>query len=221
MREIARSEVARVWTKLPVKVTKIDLVKQTVELQPTVMGREQVRDDQGQLTWKDVQMPLLVDVPIKFPQGGGYTMTFPIKEGDEGTVAFSSRSIDNWWADGGIQPQVTSNGRGSYRRHSLSDGFFEMGGRSQPNKLNNVSADNVQLRSDDGNTVVEMSASGIELKHGGGTLSFANGNLSVTGQITAFAGTGNSVSLANHTHAQPNDSHADTEMETIKPTAGT
>jgi uncharacterized protein involved in type VI secretion and phage assembly len=47
------------------------------------------------------------------------------------------------------------------------------------------------------------------------------GNLAVTGSIVGGHGTGGSVNLQTHTHAQPNDSHGDTEHETNSPTPGT
>lgn len=46
-----------------------------------------------------------------------------------------------------------------------------------------------------------------------------DGDLRVKGNITAGYGNQN-VTLLNHTHAQPADSHGDAEQETIKPTVG-
>jgi hypothetical protein len=47
------------------------------------------------------------------------------------------------------------------------------------------------------------------------------GDLTVTGEITRGFGTGDSVTLGQHTHMQPADSHGDTERPTDAPTAGT
>jgi hypothetical protein len=65
--------------------------------------------------------------------------------------------------------------------------------------------------------VSQSSGKTVEIK---GTTSVTfDGDLRVKGNITAgYGSTG--VSLLNHTHAQPADSHGDTEQETIKPTAG-
>ena len=52
--------------------------------------------------YESADYPILVDLPVIFPRGGGVTLTFPIKEGDECLVVFSSRSIDFWWQNGGI-----------------------------------------------------------------------------------------------------------------------
>ncbi|MFW8450019.1 Gp138 family membrane-puncturing spike protein, partial [Klebsiella pneumoniae] len=64
-----------------------------------------------------VNLPLLVDVPVVFPRGGGCTLTFPVKPGDECLVIFADRCIDFWWQSGGIQEPVDE------RMHDLSDAF--------------------------------------------------------------------------------------------------
>jgi hypothetical protein len=65
--------------------------------------------------------------------------------------------------------------------------------------------------------VSQSSGKTVEIK---GTTSITfDGDLRVKGDVIAGYGNTN-VSALNHTHAQPPDSHGDTEQETIKPTAG-
>lgn len=66
-------------------------------------------------------LPLLVDVPVIFPRGGGCTLTFPVKESDECLLIFSDRCIDFWWQNGGVQEPVDP------RQHDLSDAFAIVG----------------------------------------------------------------------------------------------
>lgn len=101
--------------------------------------------------------PLLANVPVYFPAGGGFTMTFPIAAGDECLVVFNDRQIDNWLANGaGLAPTIG-------RIHDLSDGFAYVGVRSAPRALADVSTTAAQLRSDDGDTLVEVSSGKIQL----------------------------------------------------------
>lgn len=86
--------------------------------------------------------PPLVDVPVVFPRGGGCTLTFPVKEGDECLVIFSDRCIDFWWQSGGVQERVYT------RCHDLSDAFAIVGPQSQAQKISGISARAVELRSD-------------------------------------------------------------------------
>lgn len=135
------------WTAIPCIIEKVDFKKMTVEAQPTIRGLN--IDKCGARQSED--LPLLVDVPIHYPQGGGFTLTFPIKKGDECLVVFSSRCIDAWWQCGGVQGQL------EHRRHDLSDGFAFVGFRSQPRVLDpSPDCENTQLRSDDGEAHVTI-----------------------------------------------------------------
>lgn len=139
----------KLWTAVPVKVIK-DSDGHTVALKPLVKGI--VQDQKGR--WKEVDLPELHDVPIKYPQGGGVVMTHPVKTDDEGIAIFSSRPFDKWWKEGGEKGQVNQ------RMHSLADGMYVPGIRSTPRKLSNVSQDSVQIRTDDGKSFAELKKDG-------------------------------------------------------------
>lgn len=138
---------AEMWTALPGIVESFDPDAMTVCVQPSIKG--QVQDEGGNAS--SVDLPLLTDVPVVFPCGGGFTLTHPIKPGDECLVIFASRCIDGWWQSGGV------GGTPDERMHDLSDGIAIVGPRSQPRKLvPAVDADNVQLRTDDGQAHITM-----------------------------------------------------------------
>lgn len=131
---------SQMWTSLPVRIESYDAEKQTVKMLPTV--KASVRNaESGKM--ERIELPQIEDVPVQFAGGGGATMTWPIKKGDEGIAVFSARSFDAWHQSGGTQQQTSA------RMHDLSDGFFIPGVRAQTRKLKNVSASAVQLRSDD------------------------------------------------------------------------
>lgn len=140
------SRLAMVWTALPGIVQSFDPAAMTCEVQPAIQGK--VRSEDGSISL--VNLPLLLDCPVVFPHGGGCTMTFPIKPGDECLVVFSARAIDLWWQSGGVQPPV------EVRMHDLSDGFVLPGCFSQPKVLPSVSTEAVQMRSDDGQAYFEL-----------------------------------------------------------------
>lgn len=141
---------SKMWTSLPGVVTRVDLVKQTVEVQPTIQGVMTDRNNEA----SNVNMPILADVPIVWPRAGGFALTFPVKVGDEVLVVFASRAIDSWWQSGGIGPQIEA------RMHDLSDGFAILAPTSQPKKLPNVKASAVQLRNESGNAYIEITEDG-------------------------------------------------------------
>jgi hypothetical protein len=171
---------AGLWTALPGIISSFDAVRMTAEVRPAIKGR--VQDASGRLT--DVEINLLLDCPVLFPSGGGYTLTFPVRPGDECLVVFGSRCIDGWWQQGGVQQQV------EFRMHDLSDGFVLVGPRSRPRALAPaVSADTVQLRSDDGALYIELAGGHIvNILAPGGLNIEAAGGVRITGPTT-FSGT--------------------------------
>ena len=135
------------WTAFPCVIQSFDPVAITCTAQPQIPVP--LIDPKTELTsW--VNLPLLVDVPVHFPNGGGYTLTFPVAKGDEALVVFASRCIDSWWYYGSpVNPT-------ELRMHDLSDGFAFVGIRSQARKLANISTNSTQLRSEAGNTLIDL-----------------------------------------------------------------
>lgn len=181
---------ANLWTALPGIVQDYDATKLTCTIQPAIQAR--LRSAKGEFTW--VKLPLLVDVPVLFPSGGDFIVTLPVKKDDEALVIFSSRCIDAWWQQGGVQLQA------ELRMHDLSDGFAIVGPRSQPNKLDAVSTTSVQIRNKAGDAYLELAPGGVvNIKAPGGLN--VNGNVHVTGTTDGSAeGTFNGHTVSNHHH---------------------
>lgn len=142
---------AELWTSMPGIIREFNPGKRTCSVQVSLLMQE--RTPRGEIL--PAEIPLLVDCPVVFPSGGGYCLTFPLSDGDECLVVFSSRCIDAWWQSGGVQPQA------EFRMHDLSDGFVIPGPVSQPRRPSQgVAQDGVELRSNDGSSSVKISDSG-------------------------------------------------------------
>lgn len=201
---------AEIWTALPGIVTAYDPDRMTVSVQPAITG--QIMGENGTAT--RATLPLLVDVPVSFPQGGDFILTFPVTVDDECIVVFSSRCIDAWWQSGGVQAPA------EHRMHDLSDGMAILGVRSQARKLTPpADASAVQLRSVDGEQRITITPEGemscratvkltleapqIVLKGalsmtavgGGNTTAALAGELIATGDVIAGG-----ISVQGHTH---------------------
>lgn len=170
---------AEIWTSLPGVIESFDPVAMTATVQPTIQG--QITDETG--TFSFVDLPLLEDVPVEFPSGGGFTLTFPVSKGDECVLVFAARCIDNWWALGDVQQPF------EFRMHDLSDAFCRVGPRSQPRVLTPaVDTEAAQLRTDDNKARISMypdytiraenPAGKIEITPGG--VVTAHGDVSIT-----------------------------------------
>lgn len=177
---------ADLWTALPGIIQSFDPVEMTCEVQPTIEAR--LSNPDGTFEW--IKLPKLVDCPVIFPSGGGCTLTFPLALGDECLVIFASRCIDAWWQNGGIQNQAL------FRMHDLSDGFVLPGPKSLPRTIPSISTSAVQLRSDDGQAVIEINPTthNVEVTTSADVTINAVGNVAVTtggnASVTA-AGTAN------------------------------
>lgn len=157
---------ADMWTALPGIIQSFNAGAVTAVVQPAITGVVLQPNGSNQA----VRLPLLLDCPVVFPRGGGCTLTFPVKSGDECLVIFASRCIDAWWQSGGVQVPM------EMRMHDLSDGFVLVGPMSQPHKIGNISTEAVQLRSDDGAAFFEINPSSHDIAI------TTSGNISITGK---------------------------------------
>lgn len=151
---LASSIMSALRVSMPGIVQSFDPDTVTAVVQPAIKGYEPDSNGVSQST----TLPLLVDVPVVFPRGGGCTLTFPVKAGDECLVIFSDRCIDFWWQNGGVQEPVDD------RVHDLSDAFCIVGPQSQAQKISGISTGAAQLRSDDGSTFFELNPSTQKIK---------------------------------------------------------
>lgn len=151
----------------------IDPDRQTVTVQIAI--QERVRPANGKAQWWDV--PPIVNVPILTPRGGGYSITLPLKKGDQGLLIFCDTCFDNWWLNGQNNAPPAANVRvasGSQRqfevrRHHVHDCGFAPGLWSQNNVLTDYSIDSLQIRRDDGSAIIDVSDASVVVKNNGGT----------------------------------------------------
>lgn len=191
LRTVLDGRQAKIWTAMPGIIESVNLSAITVTVQPAIQAL--ATDSSGKQT--NVSLPVLQDVPLIFPRGGGYSLTFPVKQGDECLVVIASRCIDNWWQHGGVQPQF------ELRLHDLSDGFAIVGPYSQPKVIQNISSSTTQLRSDDGKNYVEVDGSSEKINaitlNASAVIDGQNKKITaIAGSVSGtFDGTGNQITL--------------------------
>lgn len=142
------------WTSMPGIIQSFNAGAVTATVQLAIKGIVHAPDGTAQF----VNMPMLVDVPVHFPRGGGCTLTFPVAKDDECLVVFAARCIDGWWQSGGVQAPMDP------RIHDLSDGFAFVGFFSQATKIGGISTASTQLRSNDGATYIDLNPSTKKVK---------------------------------------------------------
>lgn len=138
--------------------------------------------------------------------GGSSAVVLDPQPGDIGVAVFCDRDIS------AVKTALGPANPGSFRSSSLSDGMYLLGwGNAAPVQY-------VQFI--EGGGIKVLSPEQITLQ---APVIALVGDVQQTGAgtITAHYGTGASVTVDHHQHAQPNDSAGDTEAPTAAPTPGT
>jgi len=203
------SALKDIHTCLPAVVTKVNHSDQLIDAQLTIK-----RKMAGQL----VNLPLLVNVPIRYWRSKTFSITFPIEVGDHVKIIFAERSIDTWLTEGGIQNPF------DFRKFSLSDAFAEPVMYHQKDVIPNFDPINLEIKTNSGNTKIIIKASEeVEIITTGETKITSskviiNNNVEVVGDVEV---TGDllvgSIDFLTHIHPQGNDSDGDTELDTGVP----
>lgn len=124
---------------LPAQVESYDASTQLASVKP-LLKRPLVGEDGVDLEAESI--PVINNVPVIHPSGGGYFVHLPLTKGDPVTLVFSDRSLDRWIDKGGeVDP-------GFSHTHELSDAFAIPGGRSKQQKLSNPSSSKLVLGKD-------------------------------------------------------------------------
>ena len=180
-------------TALPAKVVSFDPANQTVTL--AIQIKMQLADGTG------ADIPPLVDVPVSFPRGGGFAVTFPLKAGDEGIAIFSERCIDGWWHSGRASLPL------DFRLHDLSDAMFIPGICSTPRAIGEFFTDGLSMQTLDGSTYIRIVNGAIKIKgnieHDGDTKQ--KGALHSTGAISSDTDV-KAAGISGKSHKHPGDS---------------
>lgn len=164
---------------VPAVIQSFDPEKVTCSAQPAIRA---ICDDHNGKPLS-VQLPIITDIPVIFPRGGGCTLTFPVRPGDECLLVFADRCIDFWWQNGGVQEPV------DLRQHDLSDAFALVGPQSQTHKISDISTSATQLRTDDGTAFIEVATGhDITVKTPGKLTASAEGGTEITSPTITLNG---------------------------------
>jgi len=178
-----QTQLKEVHTMLPGQIISFDPVTQRADIQPQLQRK--VGD-------KLINLAVLPSVPIRFPKSKAFSISFPLAAGDEVALYFIERSIDNWLDQGGIQsPNDT-------RKFDLSDAYAVPVLYSQQNKIENFDAVNMVIRNTANDTKITIKPSGEVIITA--TKTTIEGNLDVTGTITAPNIEVSGTELKSHVH---------------------
>ncbi|QIG67656.1 baseplate assembly protein V [Rhizobium phage RHph_Y17] len=134
------------WGEIPGKIVSFDPATQTATVQPLYKPK---------FNGTPVDMPELLEVPVRFSRAGGGAITFPVGAGDKVTLRPQMRSSENYLVD---DEGSASDGRS----FNLSDmEAFLDGGETLGEAMPNFDSQNMHLRSNpDGSFGIKASPDG-------------------------------------------------------------
>jgi hypothetical protein len=140
--------LARTHVALPAKITKFDSATQLASVQPYL--KETHENEDGEEV--SAALKVINGVPVQFPGGGDFVITFPVAVGDPCWLVFSDRSLDVWKEKGGIVDPV------HLHNHHISDAVAMLGVRSKAGALAEFDTGAVRLG--------KVGGTGIRIKTG-------------------------------------------------------
>lgn len=185
-----------IFTSYPGKIISFDPVKQVAKVE---IAREQYHNSLDTL-YEQYDFPILEDVPVQFPSGGGFVLTFPVNAGDNCMLHFCDKGYSHWLYEGKNKIGKFPSGipRNEYfRSYNINDAVALVGYNPIPEAVSSFNPTSPELRNSDrtqrvtlvnnGNIEV-VAVSNLHLTAPTTTIDSnvtINGTLHVTGKITS------------------------------------
>jgi hypothetical protein len=183
-----RNELVNVHTALPGKVVAYDAAKQTADVKPLVK-RVMFTEEGGR--GKAEELPIVPNVPVQFPRGGGYVITVPLVAGDFVWLMFSEAGTGEVRATGQDSEPL------DVRRHTLSYPVAIPGGVPEPAPLVDAASSNHMIMGKDG-AAAQVHVTATEIRLGASASDFVALASLVDARIAAIRTDYNA-----HTHPAP------------------
>jgi hypothetical protein len=128
-------------TALPGRIESYDGSTQKANIKPLV--KQAYTDEED--TRRVASIPVIPSVPVLFPGGGGYRVTFPVAAGDFCLLVVSESSMDRWLSGSGgeVDPEIDQH-------HALQDAVAIVGIKPFGAPWSSAPTDEATIGKDDG-----------------------------------------------------------------------
>ena len=174
-------------TCIPAIVDEFDSVTQRVSATPAIMAKV-VKPDS---TVQYIQCPKITNIPLAITKGGGLKITYPIKTGENCTLLFSQRSIDNFLIEGGIQRPFDTDAPATttLRCMDMTDAMCFPGVITNKEAIANYATDAIEIRNESGTTKVSVKENSLLLKQESASVELTGGNIVMSAATIDITGT--------------------------------
>lgn len=191
-----RAQLSGVETGLSAIVLDYDATTQTARVQPT--SRRYFKDGSSEA------LPAMDGVPVMFPAGNGFAISWPLAEGDPIWLAFSGRPFDAWLTTGTLDADEPTR-----RRFSMTDCVaFAQGPQPATATLKSTSPDTMVIGED--------APGGATIRIGGGKVEFGTATTGLLDLVDQLIAALQSGLVATALGPQPLDPATQTLLTNIK-----
>ncbi|MCK6585964.1 MAG: hypothetical protein L6Q76_00105 [Polyangiaceae bacterium] len=163
LRRVIDDSVSDIHVAIPGVVERYDAATQTADVLPIAV-RWLERDDEPSEDARE-RLPVLPNVPVVFPSGGGYMVTFPVAVGDSVLLVIASRSIEEWRTHGRHDESDPIDPR-DQRLHDLTGAFAIPCIRPAGRELVSASGDHMVMGKDAGEDAATIHIRATEVRLG-------------------------------------------------------
>jgi len=138
-----------------------------------------------------IQCPKITNIPLAITKGGGLKFTYPIKQGEDCTLIFSQRSIDNFLLEGDIQRPFEGEDptKTTIRCMDMTDAMCFPGVITNKETISNYATDAIEIRNEDGTVKVSVKQDSLTLVQDSATIELSGGNINMEAGTINITGT--------------------------------
>lgn len=179
--------VFRLNTCIPAIIDDFNPATQRVSATPAI--RTKYVSPDGTVSWIDY--PKITNIPLATIKSKGLKITYPIEIGQNCTLIFSQRSIDNFLIEGGIQNPYDSEKPllSQIRCMDLTDALCFPGVITDKEPIEGYAQDAIEIRSADGDTKLSVKEKSLKLSQGNAMIELNGGNISMNATTITINGT--------------------------------
>lgn len=165
-------------TAIPAIVDEFDAAKQRVAATPAIKAKYVTPE----MEVKYIDYPKITNIPLSIIKCPGLQITCPVKKGQNCTLIFSQRSIDNFLIDGNIHAPFEGNNPAycSLRCMDMTDAMCFPGIITNPEAISDYSNSAIEIRNAAGTVKIAVSENGLQFMQGGAIIEMSGGNITMT-----------------------------------------
>lgn len=185
----------RLNTSIPAIVDDFDTATQRVSATPAIQARYVTPE----MEVKYINYPKITNIPLSIIKCPGLKITCPVIKGQNCTLIFSQRSIDNFLIDGKIHPPFEGDFPeiSALRCMDLTDAMCFPGIITNDEAISNYNNSAIEIRNADGTVKVSVAENGLTLAQGGASIELSGNIVRIVGQQILL----NNKDWATHAHS--------------------